>query len=321
MKIAGSRRRRFLRSTEDNDLGFGTKISTGGGRLINRDGSFNVERRGLFAWTPYQSLVEMHWSSFFLLTGALFILINAIFGGLFYLCGVEAFSGLETGTAWWEYLQLFFFSVQTFTTVGYGSISPQGLTANSIATADAFFGLLAFAVATGLLFARFSKPKAQILFSKQALIAPYQGGWSFQFRIANLRNNNIINLEAKVNMTWLEDHQGTRVRRFKPLVLERNKVSLFPLNWTIVHPIDTESPFCNKSPEDLEEMEAEILILISGYDDSFAQNIHDNGSYLAREIVWQAKFVNMYHPENGKTILDLNKISAYEALPELDQSS
>jgi inward rectifier potassium channel len=269
----------------------------------------------MFIWTPYQSLVEMPWTRFFLLLGTVYLGINAIFGVLFYMCGLDSFSGLQAGSTAWEYLQLFFFSVQTFTTVGYGSISPQGLAANFIATIDAFFGLISFALATGLLFARFSKPKAQILFSKHALIAPYNGGWSFQFRIANLRNNNIINLEAKVTMTWLEDNQGSKLRRFQPLELERSKVSLFPLNWTIVHPIDTESPFCGKSQEDLEEIEAEILILISGFDDTFAQSIHDNGSYLAREIIWQAKFEGMYHPENGKTILDLNKINAFGLVP------
>jgi len=317
MKIAGTRRRIRLRSTEDNDLGFGNKINTAGGRLINRDGTFNVERRGIFAWTPYQWLVEMPWTRFFLLLGLVYIGINAIFGLLFLACGAQAYSGLQEGNT---FLQLFFFSVQTFTTVGYGSISPISTGANLVATIDAFFGLISFALATGLLFARFSKPKAQVLFSKHALISPYNKGWSFQFRIANLRNNNIINLEAKVTMTWLEDHEGTKIRRFKNLELERSKVSLFPLNWTIVHPIDTKSPFCGKTQEDLEALDTEFLILISGYDDTFAQNIHDNGSYLAREIIWGGQFSNMYHSENHKTILELDKISSFDIVPEAANS-
>ena len=309
MKLAGTRRNMRIRSNDDSDLGFGTKICEKGGRLINRDGTFNVERRGQYTWTPYQTLAEMSWLKFLSLIGLFFFGINAFFAFLFYCCGADGFSGLQQGSNLDLYFQLFFFSVQTFTTVGYGSISPIGFEANLIATFDAFFGLLAFALATGLLFARFAKPKAQILFSKHALIAPYNGGWSFQFRIVNMRNNNIINLEAKVAMSWLENDNGSSVRRFANLMLERSKVSLFPLNWTIVHPIDSTSPLYKKSMEDLKEMNVEFLILISGYDDTFAQQVHDNGSYIAEEIVWDAQFEGMYYPADQRTILELDKIN------------
>ena len=312
MKLAGNRRSSRMRYNEDSDLGFGTKICEKGGRLINRDGTFNVERQGQYIWTPYQTLVEMSWLRFLSLVGLCFFGINAVFTLFFYWCGVNGFSGLEVGSHFELLIQLFFFSVQTFTTVGYGAISPISLEANLIATFDAFLGLLAFALATGLLFARFAKPKAQILFSKHALISPYNDGWSFQFRIVNMRSNNIINMEAKVAMTWLENEKGSTIRRFANLQLERNKVSLFPLNWTIVHPIDSNSPLYQKDMEDLKKMNVEFLILISGYDDSFAQEVHDNGSYIADEIIWNAQFEGMYYPADNRTVLELDKINAIQ---------
>jgi inward rectifier potassium channel len=310
MRISGTRRNILNKNVDENDLGFGTKICTAGGRLIQRDGSFNVERRGLLAWTPYQSLVEMSWPKFLSLVGLAYLLINAFFGLLFYCCGSDGFNGLQAGGESAQFLQLFFFSIQTFTTVGYGSVSPISLEANIIASINAFVGLLAFALATGLLFARFAKPKSHILFSKQALIAPYKDGWSFQFRIVNLRSNNIINLEAIVSMTWVETPDGVTVRRFAPLELERSKVSLFPLNWTLVHPIDAKSPLYEKTAEELQKMNAEFLILISGFDDTFAQQIHDNGSYLAEEVIWEAQFEPMYYSQDGRTVLELDKINA-----------
>lgn len=297
---------------DENDLGFGTKICTKGGRLINQDGSYNVERRGLLAWTPYQALVEMSWSKFLTLITLSYLGVNVIFALFFSMLGPAGFSGLQEGSQGFIFLQLFFFSVQTFTTIGYGSISPVSIESNLIATINAFVGLLGFALATGLLFARFAKPKSQILFSEKALIAPYKDGSSFQFRIVNLRNNNIINLEAKVSMTWVETPNDITTRRFATLALERNQVSMFPLNWTIVHPINKESPLFGKTEADLKKMNVEFLILISGFDDTFAQQIYDHASYLANEVTWNAKFDGMYYPEGGRTILELDKINAIQ---------
>ena len=163
-------------------------------------------------------------------------------------------------------------------------------------------GLIAFALATGLFFARFSKPKAQILFSEKAIIAPYQGGTGFEFRIANLRNNRLIDLKATVIMSWLEDVDGNMKRKFTPLPLERDKVTLFPLNWTIVHPIDEKSPFYKKTETDVDEMKAEILVMLQGYDETYAQNVHVNRSYTFFEIEWNVSFDPMYHYDDEDSI-------------------
>ena len=299
-----------------NDLGFGNKIGSGGERLINRDGSFNVVRTGNNAWTPYQTLVEMSWSHFFGLVVLFYVFVNIVFAGLFMLIGLENISGAEGGGFWQNFAQAFFLSVQTFTTVGYGALSPQGIAANVIAALDALVGLMSLALATGLLFARFSKPKAQILFSENAIFAPYEHGMSFQFRIANLRNNNIINMRARVSMTWLEWENKVPRRRFSSLPLERSQVYLFPLNWTIVHPINSKSPLWGKTFQDILDMKAEFLILIQGHDDTFAQQVHTNGSYACKELIWNARFLPMYFSRKGQTVLELDRINAFKLLEE-----
>ncbi len=295
------------------DLGFGTKYTGEGNRLINIDGSFNVRRIGLGRWTPYQDLVEMSWTRFFLLIVLFFCLVNLFFAMIFVLIGIDSLSGVAPKNIFEDLANAFFFSVQTFTTVGYGSISPQGVLVNVVASFDALVGLMSFALATGLFFARFSKPKAQIIFSERAIIAPYRGISGFEFRIANLRNNRLINLHATVILSWLDTlNDGKKKRRFATLALERDRVNLFPLNWTIVHPIDENSPFYQKTAKELIEKEAEALVMIEGYDETYAQNVHVNRSYTANEIIWDVCFDPMYYfdDEEGTTILRLDKISS-----------
>ena len=305
-------RNRHNKRTEDNDLGFGTKITASGERLINPDGSFNIRRTGRWTWTPYQDLVEMSWPLFLLLIGGVFVGINALFAAGFVWIGIEALSGVEPAGRLLDFLNCFFFSVQTFTTVGYGAVSPMSTETNILASLNALVGLLAFAVATGLVFARFARPKAQIAFSKKALITELNGQPSFQFRIVNLRDNKIINLEVQLTMTWLEDQGDQRIRRFAGLQLMRDKVFLFPLNWTLVHPIAEESPLYGLSPEELTAREAEFLILVQGYDETFAQTVHANSSYTCAELEWGVFFAPMYYSEGSRTILRLDRLSQTE---------
>lgn len=301
----------------ENDLGLGDKIMTQGGRLINKDGSFNIIREGQSVWTIYQDLVELPWSRFLGLLTLIYGMVNAGFAFLFWLLGPESLSGMMEKSSLEQFTHAFFFSIQTFTTVGYGSIIPQTLSADLLASFDAFIGLLAFALATGLLFARFAKPKAQIKFSKNAIIAPFGEGKSLQFRIVNLRSNKIINLEAQVTMTWLEEKGTERKRRFQQLPLERSRVNLFPLNWTLVHPIDEKSPLFNKNAKDIKQIETEILVLIQGFDETFSQNVHANSSYTCAEIISEVKFQQMYYEKEGKTILELDKLDDTAAVKSL----
>jgi inward rectifier potassium channel len=309
---------RSTRKEDLEDLGFGNQITGQGSRLIRKDGSFNVDRVGRQSWTPYQSLVEMSWSRFIGVVLFFFIGVNAVFALLFLFCGVDQLSGVLDGHLLQDFANCFFLSVQTFTTVGYGAINPEGLGANIVASLCALVGLISFALATGLFFARFSKPKAQILFSDHAVIAPYRDLESFQFRIANRRNNKIIDLVARVSMTWIEEEsEHVFRRRFASLPLEREKIFMFPLNWTLVHPITPKSPLYDKTPEDLKKMDAEFLILIEGHDETFAQTVHTTGSYTWKELVWNARFTRRYFDQkDGQTILELDRIDEFE---EVDQ--
>lgn len=305
------RKSKFFKEPED--LGFGTKLTETDERLINPDGTFNIDRVGVRSWTPYQSLVEMGWLKFFVVLLAFYTAVNLLFAILYVLIGIEHLSGANNSALGWPLAEAFFFSVQTLTTVGYGAVHPTGLVSNVIASINALVGLMSFALMTGLFFARFSKPKAQILFSNRALIAPYQDGWSFQFRIANKRNNQVINLQARMIMSWIEEKNGERVRRYSQMPLERDQVSFFPLNWTIVHAIREDSPLYNRDEREMERINAEFLVLIEGYDETFAQTVHSNRSYTWRELAWHRRFKTMYHPAKGGRIrLDLSEIDEIE---------
>lgn len=311
---------RNQRESSENDLGFGTSMTTSGQRLINRDGSFNILRRGMVAWRPYQSLVEMPWTHFLVVVAVFYVVINAVFATAFVLIGVEALTGVQDSNSVAEdFVSAFFFSTQTFTTVGYGAISPASPAANIVAAFDALVGLLSFALATGLLFARFSQPKASILFSDKAVIRPYKETPynSFQFQIVNRRNNRLINLQAKVSLSWVENLNGGKVRRFAFLELERSQVFLFPLNWVIVHIIDKDSPLWSKTEDEIRDMEPEFIVLIQAYDETFAQDVHANRSYTCEEIFWNRRFERMYFPgKNGQTVLELERVHHIVPLEE-----
>jgi len=303
-------------STEElRDLGFGSVVSRQSQqRLLNRDGSFNVERRGLSFWSSlslYHALLEMAWWRFFGLVAALYVAANAVFAGAYRLCGPQGLSGESAGLAGHDFLRAFFFSVQTLSTIGYGHIVPMGLAANILVTVESLLGLLAFTIVTGLLFARFSRPTARILFSQRAVIAPYGAIKGFEFRISNARSSQIIELEAKVLFTRFEDCNGVRTRRYDNLSLERSKVAFFPLSWTVVHPIDDESPLRGETPESLRAAQAEFLVLLTGIDETFSDTVHTRSSYIAEEIVWDARFANIFEQEPGgkRLAIDLRRLN------------
>jgi inward rectifier potassium channel len=301
------------------DLGFGSVV-TGQSRrrLLNRDGSFNVVREGLdFAQSlsPYHYLLTTTWPRFLGLVVLFFLVTNAVFGTAYFLCGPGQIGGSRATGALAQYLEDFFFSVHTFATIGYGSMYPAGMTANVLVTLESLVGLLGFALASGILFARFSQPTALILFSENAIMSPYRGITAFEFRIANARRNELIQVEARVMLT-LFDRDGSGVREFLPLKLERDKVAFFPLGWTIVHPIDEDSPLYGTTPESLDEWDAEFLILLSGIDETFSQTVHTRSSYKANEIVWGARFASLFNPprEDGVLSIDIGRLHEIERI-------
>ena len=294
---------------ESFDPGLTTQFSGDLRRTINPDGSFNVKRSGLH-WrdaNPYLMLIDTTWPRFLLFVFTGFMAINLIFAGLYLAIGVENLKGLEPQLD--AFKNAFFFSVHTLTTVGYGNVYPVGLWANVISSIEAATGLMIFAIFTGLLYGRFSRPSARIVYSKNAIIAPYQDGTSLQFRIANARTNTLMNLEARVVLMTVDRSDGELKRNFIDLPLERRQIFFFALTWTVVHPIDPASPFFGKNAEDLSRLSAEILILIQGFDDTFSQVVHSQYSYPHNQFIWGAKFTPAFKVDaKGGLVVEVDRI-------------
>ena len=300
------------RAQRDRDLGFGGKAAESRERLLNRDGSFNVERHGipfLRSLNLYHVLLTMSWLRFNLMVVVAYGIVNFVFAWIYVLVGTEHLVGIDGRSIMARFSDAFFFSTQTFTTVGYGRVSPVGFWANSIAAIESMAGLLGFALATGLLYGRFSRPTAKILFSKVAVIAPYQGITGFMFRSANERSNQLLEVEAEVNLSLLKNVDGKKIRQFFELELERRRVNFFHLSWTIVHPITEASPLYGMNESDLRDSDAEFFILFTAFDDTFSQTVHARTSYKPHEIRFDHSFSKIiYIADSGKAAVDLDRI-------------
>jgi len=304
-------RNRYLTQQESSDLGFGSVVSNQPKlRLLNRDGSFNVvkpNQRWLLRVSGYYRLLTMSWPAFFTMVLLFYVGINLVFAGVYYLLGADALQGNIQTSA---FLRDFFFSIHSFATIGYGNIVPVGVLANLVVAFEALVGLLGFALATGMVFARFSRPIADIVFSRNAVIAPYRGITGFEFRVVNARENQLIELHATVIFSRFEIVDGRLQRVFTGLSLERESVSFFPLNWTVVHPIDENSPLFGWTQERLLESNAEFLILLTAIDETFAQTVHGRSSYAASEVLWNARFAPMFRNVGGAMELDISQLHA-----------
>jgi inward rectifier potassium channel len=303
---------------EERDLGFGSVVAgQSRRRLLNPDGSFNVERTGVSILTslnPYHTLLSMSWSTFLGLVLLLYFFSNVVFGFLYAAFGPGALVDTSAEPMSDLFVRGFFFSVQTFATIGYGTIHPVGVVPNLLVTIESYYSLLANALITGVVFARFARPTAKIVFSKVAVVAPYRGITGLMFRIVNGRNNQLIEVEAKVMFARFVNENGRIVRRFDILELERRKVTFFPLAWTVVHPIDKESPLFGLGPEDMIATDGEILILLTAVDETFVQTVHARSSYKPHTIIFGHKFASLYNEvEEGKPIsIDIRRLSETE---------
>ena len=308
-----------IRTEEEiRDLGFGIRASSDPDhRMLNKDGSFNVTRQGYSFFQSqglYLSLLTMSWYRFYLLVLIAYVAVNALFA-LVYAFVPGALTWVNEGSFAAKYFDAFNFSVHTFTTIGYGHLRPVGTMANTLVTIQSFVGMLGLAVVTGLLFARFSRPTAKIGFSDNALVSPYKTNErGFMFRIVNLRKSELINVNARVFFTCMSEKNGKRMREFYELDLERDHVAFFPLNWTIVHPISENSPLAKFDAKRLEEANAEFLILLTGFDETFSQTVNTRSSYKFSEVVWGARFVSMYESSDDDmhVSVDVGKLSSFE---------
>ncbi|MBI2720871.1 MAG: hypothetical protein HYX39_01720 [Bacteroidetes bacterium] len=297
------------------ELGFGEKNYHKAVRFINRDGSINIRRRGLpglgnldiFHWFITTSITKL-----LVVIVSSYIITNLIFASLYYIIGSGHFGGIDSATEFNKFMSLFFFSAQTLTTLGYGHVFPIGNAASTISAIESLMGLLSFALATGILFGRFSRPKADLLYSNKALIAPYQDITALMFRITNKMQYELIECEASVTMVYNDTNTGKRA--FETLKLEINRINFLTLSWTIVHPIDDESPLKNLTLKHLAEQDAEFIILIKAINDTFSQNVYSRHSYKAEEMVQNAKFKPLKQEADakGKVYITVNDIHVYD---------
>ena len=305
---------------EFTDSGLSNQVGIQSSRLLRSDGQFNVTRTGRHRWhnlSASHELITMKWRRFIPLVIGFYIVLNIFFAVLYYIIGMDQFMGTLGESKWDAFQEAFFFSAQTITTVGYGRTNPVGLLPNIIASLEALIGLLTFAIVTGLMYGRFARPVAHLLFSDNALIAPYQNGKALMFRLANSKTNDLADVEAQVLLSLVTYDGQNFVRKYFTLELERKIVNALALSWTLVHPITETSPMFDFTPEMMQEYEAEIIVNIKGFDTTFSQLVYSRTSFHYTAIVWNAKFRPAFkRSEDGtETILELDKLNDFDILP------
>lgn len=301
---------------EDN-TGFGSNANNYGGRFLNKNGNPNVQKIGIgffdsISW--YHTMLKIPRWKFFFIILLFYFIVNLFFATIYSLIGVEHLLGITSTTRLEKFGQAFFFSIQTFTTVGYGHISPSGFATSFVASVEALLGLLSFAIATGLFYGRFSKPKAFLLFSTHAIIAPYKEGRAFMIRMVPHKNANLTDAEAKITLGISTEENGVVANKFYNLNLEIEKISALTLSWTLVHPITEDSPLYGLQQEDFQQATGEFIVFIKAFDDMFSSTVVKRTSYTFDEVVYGAQFVSMFYKNatNSKTILDISRLNEIE---------
>jgi inward rectifier potassium channel len=298
------------------DSGFSNRAENEGSRLLNKDGSFNVKKYGLTfleRFSVFHWLIKMSWLHFFVIMFIGYLLINLFFASLYFLAGIDGLTGVHGTSISSQFLDAFYFSSQTLTTVGYGYLSPNSEFHSLLASFESFIGLMSFAMATGLLYGKFSKPKAGIIYSEKAMISPYREGENgLMIRLANAKGNQIINLSAKMMISWVDPATKGMSRKYYLLKLEIASINMLATSWNIVHPINEESPLFEMDLRTLEEREAEVILQLQGYDETYSQEVHSRTSYKTEEIVWGGRFDPILSHENGQATLNMAKLSSYQ---------
>lgn len=310
-------RNAIKRARNGEDIGLDQGGQRGRQRTINRDGTYNMERitgRLFGNFYLYHWLITTSWKNFWFFAFAYYGIMNLLFAIIFYAIGSQYLEGMPVHDPFGEFLYCFFFSSQSFSTVGYGGIHPVGTLTNIVATIEAFVGVMTFAVSTGTLYGRFSRPVSNIKYSEKIIIAPFNDITGMQFMVANQLASTLMEMEAKVNISWVEDEgDGKTIRRFSPAKLEFEKIAMFPTSWVINHPIDEESPLYGKTAEELIKIDLEVFVLLKGFDDVFSQTIYSRQSYKADQFVFGAKFRRPFDiNEEGKLTMDLTKVGDYD---------
>ena len=248
----------------------------------------------------YHYLLTMPLWAFFAVMGAWYVALNALFAVMYVAIG--GVQGLKPG----DFADAFFFSVETLGTIGYGELAPSSLGAHLVVTAESFIGLFNLAIATGLLFARISRPTARIVFTEKAVVTQYEGEPTLIIRAANQRRNRVV--EAEVSLTLLHDvvtKEGGVFRRFETLAPIRGRSPVFILSWSIMHRIDELSALLGETGESLTARNASIIVVVKGLDETFAQTIHARAVYTPDRIVWGGQFTDIMESDaEGQPVIN-----------------
>ncbi|KAA1247068.1 ion channel [Aquimarina sp. RZ0] len=293
------------------DPGIGLSSDKQAKRFINSNGSFNVKHinRRTSISRSYNYLINITWIQFFgwVLLG--YVVINSFFASIYTVLGISAIAE-STGNIFRDFLKAFFFSAQTVTTVGYGAMAPKGVVFGMISSFEALIGLLSFSFITGLLYGRFSKPKSSIRFSDVMILKKHKGIDSIMFRLMSSSTNVMIKPKIEVTLSLSQKSKDKGyVNNFFSLKLERNEITYLPTTWTVVHPITESSPLAEFDRKELPKLHGEILILVTYYDESFAQEVHQVHSYVLKNLKVDETFIKAFHyDDHGYTILDHDKL-------------
>ena len=306
-----------IKAKTDNNTGFGSNSFNYGGRFLTKNGNANVRKDGIgfiesISW--YHTMLNIPRWKFLFIILLFYVVVNLFFAILYFLIGVEHLNGITANTNLEKFGQAYFFSVQTYTTVGYGHINPTGFLASFVSSIEALIGLLTFAIATGLFYGRFSRPSAFVRFSENAIIAPYQNGKALMFRLAPYKNTNLVDAEMRLTLGISVEENGVVVNKFYTLPLEMERVNALTLSWTIVHPIDEESPLFGFKESDYKNIQGELLVFFKTFEDMYSSTVVKRTSYTFSEVVYGAKFLSMFtrSSHNDKTLLHLDKLNAFE---------
>ncbi|PKV52126.1 inward rectifier potassium channel [Aquimarina sp. MAR_2010_214] len=293
------------------DPGIGKSSNKHAKRFINPDGSFNIKHinRPSSLSESYNYLISITWTKFFLWVVLGYTLVNSLFAVIYTFLGISNITE-PTGDLFRDFLNAFFFSAQTITTVGYGAMAPKGLVFGIISSFEALIGLLSFSFITGLLYGRFSRPRANIRFSNSMIFREHNGVDCIMFRLMSRSANVMIRPKIEATLSLSQESKGKKyVNNFYNLKLERNSITYLPTTWTIVHPIDESSPLKEFSKEQLQKLSGEVLILASYYDESFAQEVHQVHSYVLKNLKQDQNFIPaFYYDDEGYTVLDHNNL-------------
>ncbi|GAC1444152.1 MAG: ion channel [Sediminibacterium sp.] len=296
-------------SRQNPDTGFSSNTDNLGGRFINKDGSYNLVKEGMPFWkrvSLFHDMLNLPLWQFMTVIVLFFLAINLVFTVIYFLIGPYEMQGLPTtGDNWKIFKELFYFSTQTFTTVGYGRINPVGDLANFVSGIEALSGFSSLAIATGLIYGRFSKPRSYLVFSDHALVSPYKGGTGLMFRFTAFKDkHSLTDLEIRVNVGMKVLENEHPVYKYFSLNLERNRVERMPRSWTVVHPIDESSPFNGFTETDMKNADVELYVMLRGFDDVFSNFVQQRSSYTYQEILFNRKFVPMYREsDDGQTTI------------------